>query len=82
MTTETERREANAQIAELVKIAKDALAEAAKVADSAGIEFTFKPAYGMGGTYYPVRSEETNWSSSSDGWSSSNEGWVASSQSC
>jgi len=58
------------QIAELVKIAKEAIAEAEAVADRENVTFTFSLGYGMGGTYQPESiaeqyGDDAGWQSSS-----------------
>jgi len=55
-----------------VAAAYAALAKAEKIADELEIEFSFEPAYGMGGWYHPT--------GSSDGYDE--KGWNPSSQSC
>jgi hypothetical protein len=52
------------------------LRECEKLADEAGICFSFSPIYGMGGTYYPTkdnRGQSGDWMPSSEGWQSSSE---------
>jgi hypothetical protein len=66
------KEKAVAKIAELVQQAYDALNEAESVADEHKLDFSFSPAYGMGGTYYPA-GHEYKWVE---------EGWNPSSQSC
>ncbi len=72
---EQRQREALAKIEEKLAIARTALTEAEGIANEAGVEFTFKVAYGMGGTFYPNSPEaEPRWDDST--------GWVSSSQNC
>lgn len=42
-----------AELSKLVKAAMDALKEATTYADEHTLTFSFKPAYGMGGSYIP-----------------------------
>jgi hypothetical protein len=83
--SEQDKQQANARIAELVNIAKQALKEATAIADQHGLEFRWDgPSYGMGGSYQGTRP----WMSSTekceaDNYDSIDEGmWRASSQSC
>ena len=55
---------------------KDFIAEAEKIADEYGVQFSFSLEYGMGGTYYPTSTNDDR------DWDESNEGWVSSSNSC
>lgn len=66
-------QEANAALAEKVRVAYVAIEEATKIADEYKISFDFSPAYGMGGCYQPAGDFD---SSDSEG------GWQSSSQSC
>ncbi len=66
-------QDATAQIAVLVKEAKEKIREAEKIAEESNVEFDFQVAYGMGGTYIPLKygtecgydKDETGWRSSS-----------------
>lgn len=78
--SERKIRQANESIAEKVRQAQRLLDEAAALADEHGISFDFRPAYGMGGTYYPKRTEEQR--EKATRWESSNEGWRSSSSQC
>lgn len=79
------------RVRKLLKDSKDALAKAAKVADKYKLSFDVEgPAYGMGGSYYPVlptsvpirpyRSEKEYLQMEND--EIREHGWLASSQSC
>jgi hypothetical protein len=46
------KEEAVARIAVLVVAAEKNIREAEVLADEHGLDFSFSPAYGMGGTYY------------------------------
>ncbi|WNM70248.1 hypothetical protein [Myxococcus phage Mx1] len=60
-----------------------ALEKATKLADEHGLNFSFDPAYGMGGTYHGTKTEEQKKDLEDSGeWYSSDEGWVSSSQNC
>lgn len=75
MTDQDTRREATGKIAEQLKIANEALKEAQRIADDAGVSFSWDgPTYGMGGYYTPNFEESDNYYEES--------GWNASSQSC
>lgn len=77
---EEKKRRASAQVSGLVQEAYNKLHEAEKIANEYGIVFSFSPAYGMGGTYYPPRNDDYN---DSDDWYDSDEqGWVSSSEQC
>lgn len=72
---ETSKQQATQEIAHLVKSAYDNLALAQALADEHKLEFSFSPAYGMGGTYYGYPSE--------DKWDYRDEpGWQSSSSTC
>lgn len=60
------------EIAELVARAEDAIRKAEALADEHGLEFSFSPAYGMGGYYVGAGADNT--------WSE--QGWNPSSMSC
>jgi hypothetical protein len=76
---EDEKKLALERIAAKVKEAEDAIKAAEQIADEHQVSFSFTPAYGMGGSYYPKKVEgverENNW------WGS-DEGWVSSSRNC
>lgn len=77
----TDKKEAQGKIAEQIKIAQDALKEAARIADEAKVHFNWEgPSYGMGGSYEgdPDDRYLEDWQDSDD----VNAGWSASSQSC
>lgn len=76
---ESQKKRAAEQVSELVQEAYNKLNEAQKIAKEYGIVFSFSPAYGMGGTYYPPRDDDYN---DSDEWYGSDEGWVSSSADC
>lgn len=71
-----DKKEALAQIGELVKQAYATLAQAEKIAEEAGVTFSFLPAYGMGGTYLPETAGRSPWCYNEEF------GWQPSSQSC
>ena len=76
----TDKQEAQGKIAEQLKIVRDAFAEAERIADEAGVSFSWDgPSYGMGGYYegQGERKDETD-----EEWEDSDAGWSASSQSC
>lgn len=56
-------KELQAELGELVKQAEIALVEAERFADKHGLDFSFSPAYGMGGYY---DGEEGEWNPSSE----------------
>lgn len=61
VTIVTDKSEAQGKIAEQIKIAKDAIAEAERIADEHKIRFNWDgPSYGMGGSY-----DDEGWSASS-----------------
>lgn len=75
---ETLRKKNLGLISEKVASAMASISEAEKLADEAGVSFSFDLAYGMGGTYFPKPNpaipederdknyyDETGWSSSS-----------------
>lgn len=65
-------KELQAELEALATAAEEALTKATDFADEHNLEFTFSPAYGMGGWYKPVNCEE--------GYGET--GWNPSSQSC
>ena len=77
----TDKKEAQGKIAEQIKIAQDALAEAQRIANEAKVSFSWEgPSYGMGG-YYEGDPEDRyiqDWQDSD----ADDAGWSASSQSC
>lgn len=77
-----EYQKAVAELAEMVKLAEDALARAEKLADESGLSFSFEPAYGMGGTYYGKGKSAQDSPSDPYDWSDDSWGWYSSSQSC
>lgn len=83
--SEKDIQNAYQKITELVSKSLEKLKEAEKIADEYGLEFTFDPAYGMGGTYCGKGSvkEEYDYSSRKDVEKIRDEGeWMASSNSC
>lgn len=75
MKTE-KQKEAEAKINALLAEADAKLAEAARIADEAGVDFYWSgPDYGMGG-YYTPEGKADEWGGSTSG------GWQASSYSC
>ena len=77
MSDQEKIKEANEQIANILKEIQAKFTEAAKIADDAGVDFRFEgPIYGTGGHYNPQECE------SSDEYTSEDVGWQASSQSC
>ena len=77
----TNKAKASAEIAEHVKAAYASLAASEALADKFGEEFSFNPAYGMGGWYRPKHTDESTWDESDSEWSSSG-GWQSSSSNC
>lgn len=85
------KEDAAKALAVKIKEATDALTAAENLADEYGLEFSFSPAYGMGG-YYTGKGKATpgikdvteDWDASDeDEWQSSDSyGWNPSSQSC
>lgn len=75
------RAQAQKKINEHVTNAYKEIEAAQKLADEFGIEFEFSLGYGMGGTFYPAKTNNSDWDES-DGWTSSYEGWVSSSSQC
>ena len=70
-------RTAAAEIADLIKQAKAAIAAAQHISDESGVGFHWDLEYGMNGWYRPALHE------GDDGWEESAEvGWQASSNSC
>lgn len=68
------------KLAKLVEEAEAALAEAEAFANEHNLTFTFEPAYGMGGTFYPgARCHDDSWLSDHIG---SEGGWISSSAEC
>lgn len=65
-----------------VDAAYAALNEATSVADKYGLEFTFEPTYGMGGSYTGQGSSEEPECEDTYDWEDNSWGWYASSQSC
>lgn len=77
MREENQKKIASEKISSLVQQAKNTIAEAEKIADEYNIPFDFSLAYGMGGTYYPVR--EDDYDNSDDYYEA---GWNSSSSMC
>lgn len=81
-----DKKEHYEKLAELVKEAYAALNVAEAYADEHALSFSFKPAYGMGGWYYPqnLTSEQITKFKEDEGWYPSNtdDGWKSSSSSC
>lgn len=73
---------AKAELKPKVDAAYAALNEATAVADKYGLEFTFEPTYGMGGSYIGRGSSEETESDDAYCWREDSWGWYASSQSC
>jgi hypothetical protein len=73
-----DKKEATAEIAELVKQAYAKIHAAEAIADKYGVKFSFDLAYGMGGWYRP---NHEDWNSSAC-FGEDEGGWMASSQSC
>lgn len=79
-TEEMTLKEGLEKISELTKQAYALIAEAEKIADATGAEFSFDLAYGMGGWY---RGQPEGASpDATDKWGDPIYGWQASSQSC
>ena len=68
------QEQANAEIDRLIKEAYAALSAAEEIADRWKLEFSFGPAYGMGGTYYGDPEDRDSWNPE--------QGWVSSSADC
>lgn len=68
----------NKKLKELVSTAEAALAEAELFAIKHGLEFSFSPAYGMGGTFYGSMEDSNKSYYGID----NDHGWIASSQTC
>ncbi len=73
------KEQAVKELAEKVAEAYAALDAAKVIANEHGLEFSFSPAYGMGG-YYTGKDE--HWDGSDDDDWESSYGWSPSSQSC
>lgn len=69
-------------LTELVKFAEGALLECEKYADEHGLDFTFEPAYGMGGTYHGKGTSEYDDQGDPYDWKNQSWGWYSSSASC
>ena len=73
MKTE-KQKEAEAKINTLLAEADAKLAEAARIADEAGVDFYWSgPEYGMGGSYIPDE-KASEWGESTSGWQASSNG--------
>ncbi len=78
------KEEASKQIAEKLDQAQKLLHEAEALADEAGVEFSWKPFYGGGGTYFGKDSRD-DWQDSNGEWETSDyyeTGWQSSSHNC
>lgn len=92
MTEKLSKADADKKIQELAKTAYAALTEAEELADATGNEFSFNPAYGMGGRYVPDASRVGEWEGDREDYElktkdyHGNEleggGWLSSSSSC
>lgn len=81
-----DKKEHYEKLAQLVREAYSALNAAEAYADEHVLSFNFKPAYGMGGCYYPqnLTSEQIAEFKEDQGWypSDADNGWQSSSRSC
>lgn len=72
MTTDVQK-EAYTKISNLIAQADANIAEAVRIAREAGVEFSWEgPAYGMGGYFDPARTED-EYGDESDGWLASSQ---------
>ena len=80
-----ENKEAVEKINNLIKEAMDKIREAETIANQTNTPFSFKPAYGMGGTYYPSKENKEGFEGDGDDYYESDyyeSGWVSSSSNC
>ncbi len=77
LTRERRIKDANDKIGALISEAEAKISEAEKIANEAGVTFSFSVAYGMGGTYFPPKIKEDD-----EEWEPSDTGWVSSSAQC
>lgn len=81
------KKQLYAELEALVKEAVNALTKAEKFANKNKLAFVFKPAYGMGGTFYPKSTENNDIGNVEivhyyDRNENHNGTWLASSHSC